>query len=225
MGRPPDQYAGLPMVSHCLNVFEIVCWSEKELTVSEIARKLDISKSTAHRVLQVMKEMGYVLQKPKGAYRPGPKVFALGSTVLRRDFSSDKIEPVMDDLSAATNETVLFAVAGGEFPGLLVVSERPTDRPIRLQPYIGKCVSEKAFGIALDDVNLATRAAMPVSDYTTSHDDKDIGVISSVVFDSKKNKLGVLAILAPKQRLDASVKKNYAELCSQKAAALGEALG
>lgn len=213
------------MVSHCLDVLELVCWSEKPLTVSEVARRLDISKSTAHRVLQVMKEHNYVIQKPKGPYRPGPKAFALGSTVLRRSFETEKIEPAIDDVAMETQETVLFAMACPECPGLLVVSERETPKPIRLQSYMGKCISEETFGVELENVNLRTRAAMPASDYTTSHEDSRIGIISSKVFDKKKKVLGVLAIMAPKERLDEGKIKHYSKLCEEKAVSIGEALG
>jgi len=222
MARGTDPYAGLPMVSHCLNVLELVCWGEKPMTVSEIATRLDLSKSTAHRVLQVMKEHNFVVQKPKGAYRPGPKAHSLGSVVLRRNFETEKIEPVMEEISRATNETVLFAVANAEFPGLLVVSERETPHPIRLQSYLGKCISEDIFGIKLDKVNLAIRQAMPATDYTTSHQDKRIKCISSIVYDKKKAVKGVLAIMVPEDRLDAKTTKRYTELCKDKAVFLGE---
>ena len=222
MARASDPYAGLPMVSHCLNVLELVCWGEKPMTVSEIALRLDLSKSTAHRVLQVMKEHNFVVQKPKGAYRPGPKAHALGSVVLRRSFASDKIEPIMDEIARATNETAVFAVANPEFPGLLVVSERETPHPIRLQSYLGKCISEETFGVKLEKVNLATREAMPAADYTTSHQDKRIKCISSIVYDKKKQVKGVLAIMVPEDRLDAKTKKAYTELCKDKAVFLGD---
>ncbi len=225
MARVSDQYAGLPMVSHSLNVLELVCWSEKPMTVSEIAQRLDLSKSTAHRVLQVMKEHNFVIQKPKGPYRPGPKAHALGSVVLRRSFAADKIEPAMDEIAAATSETAVFAVASPEFPGLLVVSERETPHPIRLQSYLGKCISEETFGIKLEKVNLATRVAMPATDYTTSHQDERIKCISSIVYDKKKEVKGVLAIMVPKDRLDDKKVKRYSQLCKEKAVSLGESTG
>jgi DNA-binding IclR family transcriptional regulator len=223
MARGADPYAGLPMVSHCLNVLELVCWGEKPMTVSEIAMRLDLSKSTAHRVLQVMKEHNFVVQKPKGAYRPGPKAHALGSVVLRRSFVADKIEPVMDEIARETNETAVFAVANPEFPGLLVVSERETPHPIRLQSYLGKCISEDVFGVKLDKVNVATREAMPATDYTTSHEDKRIKCISSIVYDKKKQVKGVLALMVPDDRLDTKTTKKFTALIKDKAVFLGDA--
>jgi len=225
MARTSDQYAGLPMVSHCLNVLELVCWSEKPMTVSEIALRLDLSKSTAHRVLQVMKEHDFVIQKPKGPYRPGPKVNSLGSVVLRRSFAADKIELVMDEIATATSETAVFAIACPECPGLLVVSERETPHPIRLQSYLGKCISEDTFGITLENLSPGIRAAMPASDYTTSHQDERIKCISSIVYDKKKEVKGVLAIMVPEDRLDAKKAERYSKLCFDKAAFLGEFMG
>lgn len=225
MARVSEQTLLLPMVSHCLKVLEVLCWSETEMTVSKIADRLDVSKSTAHHVLQVMKTHKFVIQKPRGAYRVGPKLLSLGSAVLRRTFDNARVEPAMDEIAAATQETVIFAVTCPECPGLLVISERETPDPMRLQSYLGKCISEDFFGIKLDNVDAVIREAMPASDFTTSHEDERIQCISSIVSDNKKGVTGVLAILAPKDRLNKNKIKEYSTLCQEKALTLGAAVG
>jgi len=210
------------MVSHCLNVLEIVLWSERPMTVSEIADRLDVPKSTAFRVLQVMMEHDLVIQKPKGPYRPGPKAHALGSVILHTDLASDKVESVMDEIAKATKETVLYAAANAAWPGVLVISERETSHPFRLQSNIGKCLPEKLFGVKLGKPDAKIKKSMPTTDYTTSCDDKAVKCISSVVKDENGDVKGVLALMVAKERLDANKTKTYTALIKKKAAALAE---
>ncbi|MBN1592617.1 MAG: helix-turn-helix domain-containing protein [Candidatus Coatesbacteria bacterium] len=213
-------YGEHPMVSHCLRVLEIVCWSERPLTVSEIGDRLDLTKSTAHQVLQVMKEHGLVVQKPKGPYRPGPKAHAIGAVIYRDEIASDKAEAVIDEIAKATSETALYALACPDWPGLLVISERETSHPIRLQSHIGKCIPESLFGITLANTDEKVRKAMPPEAYTTSLGDKSIDILSAAVRDKEGNIKGVLALLIPKDRIDKKKAETYTKLLEEKAAAL-----
>lgn len=224
MPRTRSENAGSSIVSHCLNVLELVCWSQRPLTVSEIGDRLDVSKSTAHRVLREMVDHNMVTQKPHGPYRPGPKAYSIGTAVLRSLFPSEKIDAVLDEIVEVTNETAFYAMARPEFPGLLVISERHTSHPLRLQSHAGKCLPEKLFGVKLEKPDTNIRKWMPTTDYTTSCDDEGVKCISSIVRDEKGRVEGVLVLMVPEIRLDAKKTKSYTALIGKKAVALGELL-
>jgi DNA-binding IclR family transcriptional regulator len=83
--------------------------------LSDISRKLKISKSTVHRLLQTLKETGLVHQDPTTQeYYPGPTLFNLVSDPLKAHqsliyYSYSK----MDYLRNFTGETVSLAIKFG----------------------------------------------------------------------------------------------------------------
>ena len=190
------------------------------MTLSEIADRLEVTKSIVNRVLRVMKEHDLVIQQPRRPYRPGPKVHALGSVILHQWLASDKVESALDEIAEATKETVLYAAANPAWPGLLVISERETSHPFRLHSNIGKCLPEKLFGVKLKNADPKIRKQMPTTEYANSCGDKGVKCISSFIRHKKGKLRGVLVLMVPQDRLDANKTKTYTTLIKKKAAAL-----
>ncbi|MGZ4762598.1 MAG: helix-turn-helix domain-containing protein, partial [Ilumatobacteraceae bacterium] len=75
----PEQ---LSTVTKTLRVLEAFSFAEPVLGVSEIARKLDMGKSTVHRALSTLLERGYVSKTPDDRYRLGLKLHEMGQLVV-----------------------------------------------------------------------------------------------------------------------------------------------
>ncbi|MBW1972499.1 MAG: helix-turn-helix domain-containing protein, partial [Deltaproteobacteria bacterium] len=57
-------------------------YDKKERTLDEIAKSVKLSKSTAFRILQNLKEEGFVTQhKERETYSLGPEIFRLGKVL------------------------------------------------------------------------------------------------------------------------------------------------
>ncbi len=56
----------LPAVDRAMNLFELLAQSQTGLTLSQLSRKLDIPKSTAHYLLHTLHTRGYVQRDPDG---------------------------------------------------------------------------------------------------------------------------------------------------------------
>ena len=77
--------SGLKSVGSALDVLECFA-TDGELGVSDIARRLGVAKSTAHRLLQTLASRGFVEQDPHtGQYRLGIHVYELGALALARN--------------------------------------------------------------------------------------------------------------------------------------------
>ncbi|MGZ4672618.1 MAG: helix-turn-helix domain-containing protein, partial [Ilumatobacteraceae bacterium] len=63
-------------------MLEAFSFAEPVLGVSEIARKLDMGKSTVHRALSTLLERGYVSKTPDDRYRLGLKLHEMGQLVV-----------------------------------------------------------------------------------------------------------------------------------------------
>jgi DNA-binding IclR family transcriptional regulator len=92
---------------HILNCFTV---EEPELRLSEISRRLNLSKSNTHRLLGILTEEGLLRRGPDSAkYRLGLRLYELGYLALN-DLDPRPALPRMLELSRVTQETVLLGV-------------------------------------------------------------------------------------------------------------------
>lgn len=80
--------------------------------LSELARRAGLQKTTAHRLVADLVRLG-LLERVADGYRLGGKLFELGSLVPRRLDLRETALPFIQDLYAATGETVHLGVREG----------------------------------------------------------------------------------------------------------------
>ncbi|WP_396932091.1 IclR family transcriptional regulator [Mycolicibacterium sp.] len=104
---------GLQSVLTALDLLD--CFeADGELGVSELARRLGVAKSTAHRLLTTLVSRGYAERNPEsGRYRLGLRVYELGSLAISRHHLSSAALPLLQDLRERTISTVHLAVSDG----------------------------------------------------------------------------------------------------------------
>jgi DNA-binding IclR family transcriptional regulator len=79
------------------------------LSMSEIARRTDLPKATAHRLIEELSGLGLLERLPEG-YVLGRAVFELGELVPIKKRLREAALPFMQDLYEATHETVHLGV-------------------------------------------------------------------------------------------------------------------
>lgn len=85
------------------------------MRLGEIAEKLDLQKSAAHRMLNTLCEMGWVEQEPvTGFYKLTLRLAILGQRFLSATHLTDVCQPVIEELAAESAELVRMAVVQGE---------------------------------------------------------------------------------------------------------------
>jgi DNA-binding IclR family transcriptional regulator len=104
---------GLQSVQTALDVLD--CFSsDEELGISEIARRVGVAKSTAHRLLTTLCAKGMAEQNPEtGRYRLGMRLFALGQLAASRSQMHKLSLPLLADLQQRTGDTIHLAVPDG----------------------------------------------------------------------------------------------------------------
>jgi len=83
-----------------------------EMGLSEIVRRTDLPKTTVHRLASQLVDVS-ALEKVGDRYRPGLRLFELGSVVVRQRRLRDSALPLMEDLYEATHETVHLGIQDG----------------------------------------------------------------------------------------------------------------
>lgn len=81
------------------------------LGVSELARAVDLSRSTAHRYVATLTKLGYLDQDPATRkYRLGPRVLDLGFSAINAMELREIAAPYLQQLSDETGHTVNMAI-------------------------------------------------------------------------------------------------------------------
>lgn len=96
-------------------VLDCFSTTEKHLTVTEIAERTKLPRSTAHRSILALKEVGFLEQdQRRDEYRLGLRLFQLGATVLDNMDIQREARPFVEALSGLTGESVHLCVFDGE---------------------------------------------------------------------------------------------------------------
>ncbi|MBB2914371.1 DNA-binding IclR family transcriptional regulator [Streptosporangium becharense] len=108
-------------VASLLQVFD----GQPRLTLAQIARQAELPRSSAHRILQRLVELGW-LEREGYQYRLGLRMFELGSKVVQRERLHQACLPFMYALHRSTGLTVhLSALVSGEVLHLERIGDWP----------------------------------------------------------------------------------------------------
>ncbi|MBV9251935.1 MAG: IclR family transcriptional regulator [Acetobacteraceae bacterium] len=121
-GEPSQNLKSLFKIIDILECFSTV---DRELSVSEIARRANLPKSTAHRILDSLRAVGLLEQEGnRDRYHLGLKLFEFGSTALANMRLHREARPFIESLSKLSGEAVHLCVFNGTHMLLVKKSER-----------------------------------------------------------------------------------------------------
>jgi DNA-binding IclR family transcriptional regulator len=95
-------------------VLELLAEAADELSLGDIAARLDLNKSTCHRILTTLAAGDFVERPSPGSYRLGVGAFRIGSAMARRLTVRERALPAMQELYRSTGETVFLLVLRGD---------------------------------------------------------------------------------------------------------------
>ena len=102
------------LLERTLAILELLSLHARGLQLYEIADRLRIPRSAAHRVLTSLVEHGYVRQeRHQGAYVLTAKITSLAFTFLAGSGITDLAQPILDRLAADCGELVRLAMVDG----------------------------------------------------------------------------------------------------------------
>ena len=94
-----------------LQILDILEASSEGVSITEIAERLDIDKSSASRIMKTLANYGYADQSDHTRrYRLGPRLVQLGQHLLRKTSLRDQARPFLTKLVQRTNECAHVAI-------------------------------------------------------------------------------------------------------------------
>jgi DNA-binding IclR family transcriptional regulator len=123
-------------VERAFSIIEMLASAKRGLTLAEIARGLDLPRSSTHYVLVTLERRGY-LQRSEGGgrYIFTSKLFALANSTLSRLRIREQARPVLRALMEETGLTVHLAILDQNEAVIIEKVEPPADR---LATWVGK---------------------------------------------------------------------------------------
>ena len=132
----PRRTGSLSSVRNAARVLKVFTRGTREIGVTEMARRLDISKSTAHRLMATLAEERLLEQDPHtGSYRLGLAMHDIGASVAAHTDLHHACVPVIDQLAGSTRETIQVAVLDGR--EVVYVERRDSPQALRIFGRIG----------------------------------------------------------------------------------------
>ena len=159
-------------------------------TQQQLANRLSIPKSSLHALLRTMTDRGWLQTDPTGSvYQLGIRSLVVSSAYLAGDPVLARAAAVMDEIAAATEETVnLGRLAGTD---VIYTAKRESVHPLRMHSPVGRRLP--AYSTALGRAILAERPAedraalVPEKiDPITVHTITDRGAVLAVIEEAER---------------------------------------
>ncbi|HEU0119152.1 MAG TPA: IclR family transcriptional regulator [Bryobacteraceae bacterium] len=179
--------------------------------LSDLARLLQIPKSTAHNLLQTLKDFDLVQQDDTGRlYRLGPRAMELGLTFARGNGVLAHARAVMNRLAEQTGETVKFGVLSNN--QVLIVAAVESPRQLHTRGDLGTRwpLHSSSLGKAMlsilpwdETVSILTQTGLPGFTKTTLQSLHDVERemkqirVRGFALDLQENEPGVCCVAAP----------------------------
>jgi IclR family transcriptional regulator, KDG regulon repressor len=221
----------LSSVAAAIRVLKAFSEEEVELGISALAQRLNLAKSTVHRLAATLVAEGLLEQNPvNGRYRLGIALFGLGALVRSRMDVSNQAQPFLHMLRERCGETVHLAIM--DQTSIMYLFTLESSQAIRMHSYIGTrkpafCTSEGrvllAFGppevvqrVVAEELTARTPstpsnpkallkilATARADGYAFDDEESEMGMrgIAAPVYDSSGHVVAAVGLCGPTQRL------------------------
>lgn len=183
-------------VDRALALLGAVC-TEGRITLSDAARIVDLSPSTALRLLRSLASSGFVVRDADGVYRPGAGIIQLGALALGQESLVSLCAAAMKDLVSHTGESCYLSIEGVGDTALYIAIVEGT-HSVRHASWVGRSIplEGSASGKVLSGAQLERGYAIVQSGV-----ENDVTAIAAPVLMGGRT-VAALSIIVPTYRLD-----------------------
>jgi IclR family KDG regulon transcriptional repressor len=122
---------GAPSVKKAFAILSAISSSKEGLGVSELARGLNMAKSTVHGMTSALEEVGAVMRDPQTKrYKLGFTLLEIGRSAYSRIDLETSARPIMEDLMEKTQTSVFLGILNWDHVTVLDIVESRQDLKI-----------------------------------------------------------------------------------------------
>ncbi len=139
-------------VDRAFSVLFAIASSGDSLSVAQLARDIDLPRTTVIRLLNTMQEIGVIAKNGQSDhYQLGEKILTLLNHAAGEEQLEVMVQNAMQQLSAETGETIYYCVPSGD--EVLYVSQINARHAIQMEDWTGRTVP--LYGTAVGKLQLA----------------------------------------------------------------------
>lgn len=117
-------------------ILGVFSFQDRNLTLSALAQRSGLPKSTTHRILQTLQQLDWVVSRQDQTYSLGPGLIELGGIARTSLDWREVLAPHLNSLSAQVRHAVLVATLVDDH--LLYVDKRESHYPLRITSHLGQ---------------------------------------------------------------------------------------
>ncbi len=137
MRYPAIRQEPLSSMRNALRLLNLFSMDEPELTLKELAGKLEVGISTAHRLTATLIEEGFIIRDPVSKkFRLAASILAMGHTILTCDELCLRATPVLEKLARESGETAHLAILKEN--RVIYMQKVDSSHPVHLLSHIGR---------------------------------------------------------------------------------------
>jgi DNA-binding IclR family transcriptional regulator len=128
-----------PAVRRALQLLQVIADAPGGLGITDLAKKLDLSKSTVHGLTKALQRAGALYQNPN------KKKYSLGATILDLAFRNwnyiricEQVQPFLDELRDRIGETVFWGVLSQNAATIMTKAE--SHNPLKISSPAGSSI-------------------------------------------------------------------------------------
>ena len=198
-------------LDRAFDIVELLSRETGGLNLTEIATRMNLNKSTAHRILAALQERGYVEKREQGkVYRLGLEFIELSSAFLNSLELKTEAQPILNQLSRQTGQTVFMAIM--REGDVVYIDKVESFNSLRRYKIIGKRMPSYATSLGKALLTGLTEAEIvrlykdrpfnKITEYTIDnvHDllkEVDLTRRRGWAHDNQENELGTMCVGAP----------------------------
>lgn len=215
-------------LKRALDVLECFDLDNKKLTLTEIANKISLAKSTTLRFINALEKEGFLVKNEDNTYTLGYRIYYLG-TVAKDSIELRKVcLPVMQSLQSKFNETVNLYMFENDKTVCFeqIECSHALKRTVRIGDkfpiWSGASGRSILAFMQEDEITRILKEVRPLTDFTItdldnikkelkgirevkcafSHDEREIGVacVAAPIFDAYHNIIGCVSMSGPSLR-------------------------
>ncbi len=124
-------------LENALRILHLFSMDETEFSLPEISKRLEIGKSTVHRLLQTLKSEGFIKKDPRtNMYSLGTSILAMNKIIQSRLTICNIASPFLQKLVQESGESTHIAKL--QDIDVIYLRKIECDHPVRLLSYTGK---------------------------------------------------------------------------------------
>ncbi len=144
--KPSNTMSPMTSLVKAVSILHCFSYDEPELGIADIVSKVEMPRTTVHRILSTLIRTGLLIRKNNtGKYRIGPALYTMGSLYLVTTDILSAAEPVIELLNELTGEAIKISVF--DRGNVIVIKKEESKYNYRYQHAVGSILPAYASGM------------------------------------------------------------------------------